>query len=340
MVTTETLNSPSRTLGCFSFSTVLHALLLMVLLTVPVMRIAEPFGNVAGESVEIEVEQATPTAAATGTVPESRELPAQTPVSQPALMPTAKSGNGVLPKKPVVAAATVPHVKAALPTPAPTAKHAAPTTLLPVRAPLKTAAAPAPEHELETAPMVPAPVPVAPVPSPAPLAKTGSTAKEATQAAAVPLVQKGAQGDSAPLAPVSDKPVATPVAAATGQDKPGQGMVGSGSSANTSAPTGVKELSDVRQVPGNVPPAYPVEDRRSRREGEVIVLAYVTPNGLVSQVLLENTSGSDQMNETVMDSVKKYRFQPGQPSWVRVPFRFALKAAEPTTAPSNIQRTN
>jgi len=301
----------------------------MVLLTVPVMRVAEPFGNVTGETVELQVEQSTPTATATGDDASLKDLPKQTPISQPTLLPTEKSGNGVLPKKPEVAAAAVPTVKPTVKTPVPTSKHTAPTTVLPVQTPLKVASAPLPEKSTETESLVPAPVPVAPVPNPTPLTKAGPTPKDATHAAAVPLVQKNAQGDSAPLAPISDSPVAAPIAAATGDDKSGKGQVGSGASNTTTAPTGVKDISEVRQVPGNVPPAYPVEDRRARREGEVVVLAYVTPNGLVSQCLLDSTSGSDAMNQSVMESVKRYRFQPGQPSWVRVPFRFALKEAMP-----------
>lgn len=89
-------------------------------------------------------------------------------------------------------------------------------------------------------------------------------------------------------------------------------------------PDGVKDARDLQQVPGNEPPSYPVDDRLKRREGTVILVAYVTKEGLVEDVQIESSTGSYAMNQESVRAFYKYQFVKDQPGWVRMPYEFQL----------------
>ncbi|MFD3264582.1 energy transducer TonB [Phenylobacterium ferrooxidans] len=82
------------------------------------------------------------------------------------------------------------------------------------------------------------------------------------------------------------------------------------------------------QNPG---PAYPVGSRRRREEGVVRLRVQVSPEGAPTQVLLDRSSGSADLDAAAMDVVKKrWKFAPAKQgdravsAWVIVPMEFSL----------------
>jgi protein TonB len=74
---------------------------------------------------------------------------------------------------------------------------------------------------------------------------------------------------------------------------------------------------------GNEPPAYPAMARRLGEQGEVRLDVLVTATGHVTEIKLKKSSGSQLLDQTTIDTVKKWKFQPatvdGQPvaAWYR-----------------------
>lgn len=87
-------------------------------------------------------------------------------------------------------------------------------------------------------------------------------------------------------------------------------------------PTGVVE-SKHYEVPGNIPPEYPVEERLARREGQVEFYAYIR-DGRVEKIRLKKSSGRRSFDKAALTAYKKYRFFSGKQGWVSKPFRFSL----------------
>lgn len=61
---------------------------------------------------------------------------------------------------------------------------------------------------------------------------------------------------------------------------------------------------------GNVPPPYPGLARRLGEEGEVRLDIQVRQDGSVGEVRLKKSSGSPSLDETAIETVKKWRFKP------------------------------
>jgi periplasmic protein TonB len=115
-------------------------------------------------------------------------------------------------------------------------------------------------------------------------------------------------GDSAGGAPV-------------GGVQPGPGGEGSGEGGgSTSLPTGGYQVK----------PRYPDSARRRGIEGTVIVKAYVTEQGRVEQVQVEQSAGHADLDQAAVEAVGRWRFQPArrgrQPiaMWVSIPVKFML----------------
>ncbi len=82
----------------------------------------------------------------------------------------------------------------------------------------------------------------------------------------------------------------------------------------------------------NTKPRYPASARRSGESGTVLLKVLVTREGLASRVELEGSSGSNVLDQSALETVKRWRFTPAQrggdpvESWVRVPIAFRLGA--------------
>jgi protein TonB len=61
---------------------------------------------------------------------------------------------------------------------------------------------------------------------------------------------------------------------------------------------------------GNAPPPYPAMARRMGEEGEVRLDVHVGTDGSVIEVRLKKSSGSQLLDQTAIDTVKKWRFKP------------------------------
>jgi len=109
--------------------------------------------------------------------------------------------------------------------------------------------------------------------------------------------------------------------ARVGGVRPGPGGEGAGEgSSSTSLPTGGYQVK----------PRYPDSARRRGVEGTVLIKAYVTEQGRVEQLQIEQSAGHADLDEAAVEAVGRWRFEPArrgrQPiaMWVSIPVRFML----------------
>jgi protein TonB len=103
--------------------------------------------------------------------------------------------------------------------------------------------------------------------------------------------------------------------------RPRPGGEGSGEGGgSTSLPTGGYQVK----------PRYPDSARRQGIEGTVVVKAYVTEQGRVEQVQVEQSAGHPDLDQAAVEAVGRWRFEPAlrdrQPVavWVSIPVQFML----------------
>ena len=82
----------------------------------------------------------------------------------------------------------------------------------------------------------------------------------------------------------------------------------------------------------NPKPPYPNLSRRLQEEGTVVLRVYVSPNGLPEQVEVSKSSGYARLDESALNTVRKYwKFVPARRGdtpvggWVLVPIAFTLE---------------
>jgi periplasmic protein TonB len=103
--------------------------------------------------------------------------------------------------------------------------------------------------------------------------------------------------------------------------RPGAGSEGSGErgGANT-LPTGGYQVK----------PRYPDSARRKGIEGTVVVKAYITEQGRVEQVQVEQSAGHSDLDQSAVEAVGRWSFQPARRGrqaiamWVSIPVKFVL----------------
>lgn len=81
---------------------------------------------------------------------------------------------------------------------------------------------------------------------------------------------------------------------------------------NFGVPTGARNVTDLRQAPGNIPPQYPRYSRLKGESGKLKLLYYVTSNGQVSNLRVIQSSGYSSLDNAAVIAIQKYRFYPGQ----------------------------
>ena len=80
----------------------------------------------------------------------------------------------------------------------------------------------------------------------------------------------------------------------------------------------------------NTKPRYPASARRNGESGTVVLKVLVTREGGAARVELESSSGSNALDQSALETVKRWRFTPAQRGgdpveiWVRVPIAFRL----------------
>jgi protein TonB len=93
---------------------------------------------------------------------------------------------------------------------------------------------------------------------------------------------------------------------------------------------GVVSGSSAKTVAITAPrPDYPYEARRNRITGSGVMLMTVDrPSGRVTSVEVTESTGSPILDHAATSAFKKWRFQPGAVSRVRVPITFTLTGAQ------------
>ncbi len=117
----------------------------------------------------------------------------------------------------------------------------------------------------------------------------------------------------------------------SGDETVGQGSSSQGGTSNAGNGTGagaivgpIRDASELRALPGNPNPVYPARDRLARKEGTSVILGRITPDGRVSDLSIQKSSGSQEMDSASLQAFRSWRFQSGQQGWVRKPFQFRL----------------
>jgi protein TonB len=79
-------------------------------------------------------------------------------------------------------------------------------------------------------------------------------------------------------------------------------------------------------------PPYPSAAREQHVEGLVLLDVHVRADGRVGDVRLKRTSGSSELDDAALQTVKRWTFLPAKrgpravESWVEVPLKFSLSA--------------
>jgi len=170
-----------------------------------------------------------------------------------------------------------------------------------------------PQPEGEPPPAMQAP---APPPPPAPR-RRHTQARAAATAPAAPA----RAGDDAPAVPAAPFPApapTVPVAAAEPEPMP-------------AAPAPARVSVTAKPLYRSNPrPDYPIDARRRREEGVVLLDVAVEPNGRAASVSLKRTSGSTSLDSAAIDAVRRWIFEPARADGqaiaanVVVPVRFSL----------------
>ncbi len=90
-------------------------------------------------------------------------------------------------------------------------------------------------------------------------------------------------------------------------------------------PADAKDFADLKQKPGNRPPKYPLNARRAKLEGQVELTYFVSKQGFVEQVKVAKSSGSAALDHEAMQAIQNYKYFPGQEGWASHPVTFSLQ---------------
>lgn len=124
----------------------------------------------------------------------------------------------------------------------------------------------------------------------------------------------------------------TGIGKGTGVERGGSGFGGSGNGSGTAKGRGRGGSgAGSPKYAENPKPPYPQEARNKGYQGTVRLKVEVLPNGRVGEIELKESSGYEVLDQSALDTVKKWRFIPAMKgktpisSWVIVPITFHLK---------------
>lgn len=291
-----------RTLGCVGFSIFAHVALLAALAVAPnSIRELGASDRKTGTDDTVSMVDASENTESTA----KGATPLTDAASDVVMSPEKEEPQPVVEKHPVV--------KQAFAKPAKPAKAAAPNTAVPVMTD-ETA-------ETEAMPTLLANPPGDGESSDAAAQEESSSSDDETTApsASAPIASPPVAVAATATADDSTDAEDTPVAAT----KPSVGSAdGGGSPGAVVGP--IRDASDLKALPGNSNPVYPARDRLARKEGTAVILGRVSPDGHVTELKLEKSSGSQMMDAAAVQTFRSWRFQAGQEGWVRKPFQFRL----------------
>jgi protein TonB len=205
-------------------------------------------------------------------------------------------------------------------------------------------AAPEPPAEPPPAPDPPAPDPPKPKPVPKPVSKPvpKPVSKPAPRPVPKPFPKPAPQPASPREATSSSEPApaaaimvaSEPAPATTAKSEDTSAAVAAAPAVGAGRGRGEGPVVGARFNAGylnNPVPPYPPQSRRRGEEGKVILRVLVSKEGLALQVEVDTSSGSNRLDESALNTVRKWRFIPARrggaaiDSWVRVPILFRLE---------------
>lgn len=88
------------------------------------------------------------------------------------------------------------------------------------------------------------------------------------------------------------------------------------------APSGPANVSDLgSKMIAMTPPRYPMESRRHKEQGTVVLSLLLGADGAVAEIRLAQSSGFDRLDKAALEAVRKWRWSPtikgGEPVMVR-----------------------
>lgn len=116
-------------------------------------------------------------------------------------------------------------------------------------------------------------------------------------------------------------PAPTPKAVAVSQTPQETGALVKGGAAQE----GAVSYLDLRQMPGNKSPVYPINARMEKRQGQLELMYRVTQEGKVADIQVAQSSGHQDLDREAVRAIAQFKFVPGQEGWARHPVNFALK---------------
>lgn len=133
-----------------------------------------------------------------------------------------------------------------------------------------------------------------------------------------PLVSNTVPSESAPVVPTSASSPAGVAAASSGTQRP-----------STSAPTVTLPSTNADYLNNPAPP-YPRMSRRMGEQGTVVVRVFINTEGRAEKAEIRTSSGYARLDDTALETVKRWRYVPGtragvaEAMWFNVPIRFVL----------------
>lgn len=171
---------------------------------------------------------------------------------------------------------------------------------------------------------------LSPPPPPPPAAETPPPPPSAPQVAAPPPIVQ------TPILPVQIQTSPEPVQAAAPvtviAPGPSPSVVAPPAPPSPAPPSMVQGGDLGTQMVAGKPPRYPVDSRRKREQGTVVLAITLAPDGGVESIAVSQSSGFARLDNAARDAVKGWRWKPtirgGQPVRVRgvVEIPFILRA--------------
>lgn len=111
-----------------------------------------------------------------------------------------------------------------------------------------------------------------------------------------------------------------------------RGAGGPAQGAAFGAPKAIRSLDELRQMPGNPIPSYSEQERMLRQQGQVVFHAYISKNGVPVDFRQLRSTGYTNLDAKTLQTLKKWKFYPGQEGWVEIPFRWDLRGGPKETS--------
>jgi len=276
----------------------------------------------------------TPALVAVVPVPEPPPPPEPPPEPvippEPVAIPPADAAPEPIPATPVMSAPMAPP-QDVTPTPLKRVRPRPQPPLSPQVAQVQTPRS-APIRARLPRPSLPAPGPPD-APQESPGSGTAGPPSSAVTPASEVLQNPGPDGgaDSAQLSAHGDVPVAPSSGTGTGGGGVRTGTGGGAGSGTGMGRSGGGGIS-ARPVGGyQVKPRYPESARRQGVEGTVLLKMRITEQGRVEDVQVERSAGHPDLDQSAMEAVQRWRFEPARRSgepvavWVLIPVEFKLQ---------------